>query len=120
LSAVAPHLEIESAPVSEHSGKGRHTTTRVTLHPFGPRAFLADSPGVRSFALAEPVSPDLSLRFREMTPFIDGCRFRDCLHLDEPACAVRAAVERGEIDARRYQSYGRIMRGDDSDVPEEE
>ena len=55
-----------------------------------------------------------------MTPFIDACRFRDCLHLDEPDCAVLAAVERGEIDRRRYESYERIMRGDESDVPEEE
>lgn len=120
LSAIAPGLAITSAPVIEKTGKGQHTTTRVTLHPFGPRAFLADSPGVRSFALAEPVGPDVGHRFRDMTPFIDACRFRDCLHLDEPSCAVLAAVDRGEIDRRRYASYERIMRGDESDVPEEE
>jgi ribosome biogenesis GTPase / thiamine phosphate phosphatase len=119
LSAVAPGLDLLSAPVTQSTGKGQHTTTKVTLHPFGEGAFLADSPGVRSFALAEPVGPDLSLRFREMLPFIDGCRFRDCLHLDEPECAVRAALDRGEIDPRRYASYERIVRGDESDVPEE-
>jgi ribosome biogenesis GTPase len=119
LSAVVPGLDLLAAPVTESTGKGQHTTTRVTLHPFGPGGFLADSPGVRSFALAEPIGPDLSLRFREMLPFIDACRFRDCLHLDEPECAVRAAVERGEIDRRRYASYERIVRGDESDVPEE-
>lgn len=120
LSAVAPGLDLRAAPVTVSTGKGQHTTTRVTLHPFGAGAFLADSPGVRSFALAEPVGPDLSLRFREMLPFIDGCRFRDCLHLDEPGCSVRAALERGEIDRRRYASYERIIRGDDSDVPDDE
>jgi ribosome biogenesis GTPase len=119
LSAIAPDLRLESTPVSA-SGKGRHTTTRVTLHPFGAGAFLADSPGVRSFALAEPVGPDLSLRFREMTAFIDRCRFRDCLHAQEPACAVREAVGQGAIDPRRYASYLRMMEGDESDVPEDE
>jgi ribosome biogenesis GTPase len=120
LSAIAPGLELASAPVSEHSGKGQHTTTRVTLHPFGAAAFLADSPGIRSFALAEPPGPDLSMRFREFQAFIDDCRFRDCLHLDEPDCAVRAALEKGSIDPRRYQSYERIIRGDESDLEDEE
>jgi ribosome biogenesis GTPase len=120
LSAVAPGLSLETAPVTESTGKGQHTTTTVTLHPFGDGAFLADSPGVRSFALAEPPGPDLGLRFREFTPFIDACRFRDCLHLSEPGCAVRAARDRGAVDARRYESYERIVRGDDSDVPRDE
>jgi ribosome biogenesis GTPase / thiamine phosphate phosphatase len=119
LSAIIPGLDLLAAPVTEKTGKGQHTTTRVTLHPFGAGAFLADSPGVRSFALAEPVGPDLSLRFREMLPFIDACKFRDCLHLDEPECAVREALARGDIDRRRYESYERMVRGDESDVPDE-
>lgn len=118
VSAVAPGLALLTAPVSDASGKGQHTTTRVSLYATGREGgYIADSPGVRSFALAEPPGPDLGLRFREFVPFIDACRFRDCLHLDEPGCAVRAALERGVIDARRYASYERIARGDESDVP---
>jgi ribosome biogenesis GTPase / thiamine phosphate phosphatase len=120
VSAVIPGLSLKAAPVSQQSQKGQHTTTRVTLHPFGEGAFLADSPGVRSFALAEAPGPDLGHRFRDFTPFIDACKYRNCLHTDEPECAVRAAVERGEIDQRRYESYERIARGDDSDVPRDE
>jgi ribosome biogenesis GTPase len=119
VSVVAPGVVAASAPVTERTGKGQHTTSRVTLHPIGEGAFLADSPGVRSFALAEPPGPDLGLRFREFTPFIDGCRYRDCLHTEEPACAVRAAVG-GAIDPRRYESYVRILKGDESDVPRDE
>jgi ribosome biogenesis GTPase / thiamine phosphate phosphatase len=117
LTSILPELDLLSAPVIERSGKGQHTTTAVTLHPFGEGAFLADSPGVRSFALVEPAGPDVGMRFRDFVPFIDACKFRNCLHLEEPECAVRDAVERGEIDRRRYESYQRIMRGDLSDVP---
>ena len=120
LSAIVPELDLASAPVIERTGKGQHTTTAVTLHPFGEGAFLADSPGVRSFALVEPAGPDVGMRFRDFVPFIDACKFRNCLHLEEPECAVRDAVARGEIDRRRYESYQRIIRGDLSDVPQDE
>jgi ribosome biogenesis GTPase len=120
VSALVPGVVLPSAPVIERTGKGQHTTTRVTLHAYGAGAFIADSPGVRSFALAEAPGPDLGLRFREFLPFIDACRYRDCLHLEEPGCAVRPAVESGAIDRRRYESYERIVRGDDSDVPRDE
>jgi ribosome biogenesis GTPase len=120
VSALVPGVSLAASPVIERTGKGQHTTTRVTLHPFGEGGFIADSPGVRSFALAEPPGPDLGLRFREFLPFIDACRYRDCLHLEEPDCAVRAALEAGTIDRRRYASYERIVRGDESDVPRDE
>jgi ribosome biogenesis GTPase len=97
-----------TSSLSATSGQGRHTTVSsciVTL-PWGE---LADSPGVRDYA--PPVVPLMSVQdgYPEIAALARGCRFQDCLHLREPQCAVQAAVEQGTIDARRFESYRRLM-----------
>jgi len=90
--------------VREHDGRGRHTTTASRLTPLADGTRLIDTPGVRAFGLAEG-SSDAVAAFPDVLAFADGCRFRDCAHRTEPGCAVRAAVEQGELEASRLQAF---------------
>ena len=90
--------------------EGRHTTTAARQYDLPPDAALIDSPGVRDFAPAETALDERTLGFIEVERLAPGCRFTDCRHMREPACAVRAAVESGAMHPRRYESYRRLRR----------
>jgi ribosome biogenesis GTPase / thiamine phosphate phosphatase len=107
LNAIQPGLGSKIGRVNRVTGKGRHTTTGTTLHPLAGLggAKLADTPGLRTLGLWEVAPDELDRRFREMRPFLGKCAFPDCTHDHEPECAVRAAVEAGEISEARYESY---------------
>lgn len=96
---------LASGGVSTRTGRGKNTTRHAELIPFGPDGFLMDTPGYTSLALENIPPENVSYLFRDFRPYLSGCRFTDCMHLREPDCAVRAAVERGEILRSRYQSY---------------
>jgi len=108
LMAVQPGLKLKVRPVSRATGKGRHTTTAVSLLPLHFGGYVVDTPGIREFALYDIERDELKHYFPEMEPLFGQCRFNDCDHLREPDCAVRAAVEAGQIDPERYESYRRI------------
>jgi len=110
LNRLQPGLRILTAEVSETLHKGRHTTTSAELHPVeGPRrGHVADTPGLRELGLFELPASELAWCFREMRPFLGSCAFNDCSHLHEPRCAVRAAVELGDVPPQRYESYRRL------------
>jgi ribosome biogenesis GTPase / thiamine phosphate phosphatase len=90
--------------------EGRHTTTASRLFDLPHGAALIDSPGVRDFVPAVDALDARTLGFPEIARLAPGCRFADCRHMREPACAVRAAVEDGSLSARRYESYRRLRR----------
>jgi ribosome biogenesis GTPase len=90
--------------------EGRHTTTAARLFDCDSGGRIVDSPGVRDFAPAIDDLESTTLGFREVSERASGCRFLDCSHMQEPDCAVRAAVETGAMDARRYESYRRLRR----------
>ena len=94
--------------LSESSGEGRHTTVSSAIFQ-APWGELADSPGVRDYAPPVVELKEVQQGFAEILGQSAGCRFLDCLHLREPHCAVQAAVEAGKIDARRYESYRRLL-----------
>ena len=110
LNRLQPGLRIVTAEVSETLRKGRHTTTSAELHAVeGPRrGHVADTPGLRELGLFELPASELAWCFREMRPFLGSCAFNDCSHLHEPRCAVRAAVELGDVPPQRYESYRRL------------
>ncbi len=99
LNALVPAALARTRDVSDALGTGRHTTSETTLYPFGDGgdAWIVDSPGMKVFGLAHLAPAEIAKAFRDIEPFIGACRFRDCRHDAEPGCAVRAAVERGEI-----------------------
>jgi ribosome biogenesis GTPase len=115
LNAVQPGLRLATGEVSEMLHKGRHTTTSAELHALATPGggYVADTPGLRELGLWQIPSEELPWCFPEFVPHLGGCAFNDCSHLHEPRCAVRAAVEAGSIPAARYDSYGRLLAGDD-------
>jgi ribosome biogenesis GTPase len=107
LNRLVPGLELPTDELSEATGKGKHTTSVTTAHPFRD-GVLVDTPGIREFGLARVEPDQLADGFREFGDYLRDCRFTDCAHRDEPGCAVRGAVDRGALDSRRYASYLRI------------
>ncbi len=111
LNVLLPEAAIPTDAVSEHLGRGKHTTRHVELYPLGEDTFVADTPGFASFEIQmmQTVSKErLQYDFPEFAPYIGKCRFLDCAHLREPDCAVRQALEDGLIGRSRYASYVRL------------
>lgn len=106
---LLPDAQIRIGQLSAASGLGKHTTTETTLYHLHSGGDLIDSPGVRDFQLWQATSADLQRGFRELERFNGQCRFLDCRHNGEPGCAVAAAVERAEVDARRLASYRSLL-----------
>lgn len=109
LNVIEPGLGLRVREVSEKTGKGRHTTTNVTVFRLADGSLVADTPGFRELGLWRVHPQDLDQLFPEFRRFAPRCRFRTCNHIPEPGCAVRAAVDTGEIDGVRYESYVRLF-----------
>jgi ribosome biogenesis GTPase / thiamine phosphate phosphatase len=105
MNALFPGLDLRVGEVSESVNKGRHTTVGALLHPLPGGGFVVDTPGLREVGLWGLPSRELDRCFPEFRPFIPECRFADCAHTAEPGCAVRAAVDAGEVSAARHESY---------------
>ena len=112
LNSFNPELNLKTSEISDYHKQGKHITTFPEMHqmPFG--GFVIDTPGIRGFGVADMERNEIYHFFREIFSMSKECRFNNCLHLDEPGCAVRNAVEKGEIDFMRYRSYFSIMEGD--------
>lgn len=104
LNALNPRLDLETGQVSAKIERGRHTTRRVELLAFD-QGYVADTPGFSSLHLEQGEENRLQFAFPEFRRFRDDCRFRGCLHRQEPGCAVLEAVERGEIARSRHEHY---------------
>jgi ribosome biogenesis GTPase len=110
LNAIEPGLGIKVREVSEATNKGRHTTSNVTVFRLGEETLVADTPGFRELGFWRIHPDDLDQLFPEFAEYIPRCKFTGCSHVPEPDCAVKAAVEAGELDAGRYDSYLRLLR----------
>lgn len=110
LNALVPEVRHRIEALSAATDEGRHTTTATTLHPLSGGGALLDSPGVRDLMLAHRDPQAIAALFVEFPLQAAGCRFKDCLHLQEPGCAVKAAVESGGIAQSRYISYQRLVK----------
>jgi ribosome biogenesis GTPase len=114
LNAIESGLDLHVQAVSEESQKGRHTTTTAELIPLSFGGYVVDTPGIRQFQLWDVIPEEVAGFFRELRPYVSGCRFPDCTHTHEDNCAVKDAVADGWIDTRRYESYVQIRSGDDA------
>jgi ribosome biogenesis GTPase / thiamine phosphate phosphatase len=110
LNAIKPGLGLRVGEVGRGNlGKGKHTTSHVEMVPLSFGGEVVDTPGMREFGLHDMDGEDLALFFPEMRPFVGQCKFGlDCLHDEEPGCAIRKAVVAGRISPLRYQSYLRL------------
>ena len=107
LNSMFPGLDLRVGEISESVNKGRHTTVGGYLHPLpgDDGGYVADTPGLREIGMWALAPESLDVCFPELRPYLPHCRFADCRHGVEPECAVRAAVEAGEVSAARYESY---------------
>ena len=110
LNAIEPGMHLRTAEVTAKTGLGRHTTTHSELFPLVGGGFIADSPGLRGFDPWDIAPVDLASHFPDYVALADGCRFRTCLHRDEPDCAVKRAVATGTIPAWRHRAYLDLLR----------
>ncbi len=120
INSLHPGLNLRVGELRGFEGKGQHTTRGAHLiHlPFGKETYIADTPGIRELGLYEIDPGSLAFYFVEMKPYIHDCHFPNCTHTHEPSCAVRAAVERGDIHSERYESYLRVLDGEDLQLDE--
>lgn len=109
INGLMPGLQLKTKQVSGWSGKGLHTTTFAEMFDLPNGGRLIDTPGVREFGIVDIPKAELSHYYLEMQEYIPQCQFNNCLHLDEPGCAVKAAVEKGDIDLDRYVSYATVL-----------
>jgi len=109
INNIFPRLELKTQDVSGWSGKGLHTTTFAEMFDLPEGGKIIDTPGLREFGLVHISKQELSHYFPEMRELVPECQFNNCMHLNEPGCAVKAAVEDGSIDIDRYVSYLTIL-----------
>lgn len=113
INKLIPGLELKTGDISEVNYKGKHTTTFAEMFRLNSESFIIDTPGIKDFGLVNMDKHEVSHYFREMAPLLQDCKFSNCLHENEPGCAIRAAVEQGEIDGNRYHNYLNIISGDE-------
>lgn len=109
LNRILPDVNLKTQDISGWSGKGQHTTTFAEMYdlPFGGQ--IIDTPGMREFGLVDISKQEVSHYFPEMRERLNDCQFNNCLHVNEPGCAIKEAVVNGEISEDRYVSYVNIM-----------
>ena len=109
INALNPAMELETGEISKKTNRGKHTTRHVEIFslPFG--GMIYDTPGFTSFDVFENEVSMLQHNFPELREHLGQCRYDDCLHIKEPDCSVREALEKGEISASRYESYVRMI-----------
>jgi ribosome biogenesis GTPase len=109
IRALCPDAEVITGDLSSTSGKGQHVTTLATLYELPLGGSLVDTPGFREYGLAELPPQQVALYYPELAPHVGRCRFKDCLHSNEPGCAVLDARARGLVSELRYQNYRQIV-----------
>lgn len=113
INAIASDLNLKIASISSQHKQGQHTTTFAEMFalPFG--GYIIDTPGIKGFGVVDFKPNEIGDYFKEIFALKENCKFNNCLHLEEPKCAVKKAVEEGEISATRYRSYLQLLRGED-------
>jgi ribosome biogenesis GTPase len=109
LNRLNPSLSLKTEEISEYHEQGKHITTFPEMHPLPGGGFVIDTPGIRGFGVIDFDRGEIYHFFPEIFRIASGCRFYNCLHLNEPDCAVRSAVATGEIETWRYRSYVSMM-----------
>jgi ribosome biogenesis GTPase / thiamine phosphate phosphatase len=115
INALEPQLDIRTGELSQAHNKGMHTTTFAEMHPLKNGGWVIDTPGIKEFGIIDLEKNELSHFFPEMRERFGQCKFHNCVHDNEPGCAVRKAVENGEIAETRYTCYLAVMNGEELD-----
>ncbi|MDI1257614.1 MAG: ribosome small subunit-dependent GTPase A [Flavobacterium sp.] len=113
VNALEPTLNLKTKNISEQSKQGQHTTTFAEMYDLSFDAKIIDTPGIKGFGIVDMQKEEVSGYFPEFFKRQDQCKFNNCLHKDEPHCAIKTALENDEIAWSRYRSYLQILEGDD-------
>ena len=113
INRIEPKLHLKIANVSDYNNKGKHTTTFAEMFELSFGGFIIDTPGIKEFGLIEYEKEEVTHYFPEMLQLLPQCKFNNCIHTHEPECAVKQAVESGQIAESRYQNYLDIIHGED-------
>lgn len=113
LNALDPSIQQKTGEISTYSNKGKHTTTFAEMFLLSDDTRIIDTPGIKDFGVVNLEKNEISHYFPEMKALIQDCKFNDCLHVEEPGCAVLEALEREEIEVSRYYSYLSILNNED-------
>jgi ribosome biogenesis GTPase / thiamine phosphate phosphatase len=109
INTVDPDLNLKIGQISDYHEKGKHTTTFAEMVSLSFGGFIIDTPGIKEFGLVEFDKTELGQRFPEFRERMHNCKFNDCLHIDEPGCAIIDALEKGSISLFRYENYLNMM-----------
>ena len=113
VNAMEPNLHLKTKNISEQSKQGQHTTTFAEMFDLSFGASIIDTPGIKGFGIVDLEKEEISGYFPEFFKLKDQCKFNNCLHKEEPHCAIKKALENDEISWTRYNSYLKILEGDD-------
>jgi len=113
VNALEPSLHLKTKTISEQSMQGQHTTTFAEMYDLSFGAKIIDTPGIKGFGIVDMEKEEISGYFPEFFKLKDQCKFNNCLHKEEPKCAIKNALEENKISWTRYNSYLKILEGDD-------
>lgn len=113
INAIEPSLDLKTAEISRQHSQGQHTTTFAEMFDLSFDARIIDTPGIKGFGVVDMEREEIGDYFPEFLERKQDCKFHNCLHLEEPKCAIKEALEKGEIAWSRYKSYLQIMEGED-------
>lgn len=113
VNAIEPTLNLKTKQISDSHSQGQHTTTFAEMFDLSFGAQIIDTPGIRGFGVVDMEKEEISGYFPEFFKLKDKCKFNNCLHKEEPKCAIKEALEKEEISWSRYNSYLKLLEGDD-------
>jgi ribosome biogenesis GTPase len=113
INRLEPGLDLKTLEVSQYHEKGQHATTFAEMHELSLGGSIIDTPGIREFGLIDFDKKEVAERFPEFRRLMHECKYSNCIHINEPGCAVKKAVESGAIGFSRYENYLKIYYGDD-------
>jgi ribosome biogenesis GTPase len=115
VNTLDPELMLRVGEISSAHEQGKHTTTFSEMHPIKSGGFIIDTPGIRAFGLVELEKEHYAHYFPEMRALMGQCKYNNCVHLEEPHCAIKMAVQNGTIHESRYVTYLQLMNEDKTD-----
>lgn len=116
VNALDPNLDLKVGAISKAHKQGQHTTTFAEMHKLQSGGYIIDTPGIRAFGIVELDKAVISHYFPEMRALMNQCKFHNCQHMNEPNCAVKEAVDKGDIFESRYMTYIQLMEEDENDI----
>lgn len=105
INQLNPHLDLKTEKISEQHKSGKHATTYAEMHQIKDLGYIIDTPGIKGLGVLSIQKEELSHYFLEMRSLLPNCKFNNCVHIDEPGCAIKKALDMGEIQPSRYKSY---------------